>query len=410
MSTPRTVAKELAERAKVLPYWKVLSGKPDDPFLYNILSPSHRSVFLEREPADDDYGRQWVRALNRLGFETDEVAYNIRNKVLSGRDQTLGDQVQVRMFSDRSEVKAEEAKHAAAIQRAIGAPKVEEFDLDWLLGSHAFPDDRRGLLTPAVADKLAGLNVHNRKPDKKKINEFTRKMLQGLWRYTHQAMAIDWDRVWQDGQNRIFAVLESGVTIDCHIFVGMDPDNYPSIDSGRNRTGKEVLDQFREANAAWLSSAIKMALNYEMWGEKTHLKWRTFTVSNEELEVGRARYGDVMRYGTTVAGRVRSLLRVSVGAVAASYYLIRQVAPAEQVDNFFEVFAKGGAEPNDPVARLRNHFIGRVNRGERNYDAYIQMALIIKAWNQTANPSLQRRSVGFDSMRESFPSPVKVVL
>lgn len=73
---------------------------------------------------------------------------------------------------------------------------------------------REVMMTPAWAEALLKRNhPKNRKVKWRKVEQYARDMKAGLWRTTHQGVALDEDDYLIDGQNRLIAVVESECTV-----------------------------------------------------------------------------------------------------------------------------------------------------------------------------------------------------
>jgi len=99
-------------------------------------------------------------------------------------------------------------------------------------------------VTPAFAKSLLDNNKANRKINKAQLAMLVRIMLDGKWRLTHQGVAVYEDGELADGQHRLFAVIESGVTCEMPIFYGVQKEleTVIAIDCGKQRT---VVDSAR---------------------------------------------------------------------------------------------------------------------------------------------------------------------
>lgn len=116
-------------------------------------------------------------------------------------------------------------------------------------------------VTPVFAARLLERNSTNRNMRKRKVEQYVRDMLAGRFVTTHQGVAIYENGSLADGQHRLQAIVNSGVT--CKMVVTTDvpyDDNHiMAIDSGVSRsvtdsskiTGTKVTSRQRSI-AAWL--------------------------------------------------------------------------------------------------------------------------------------------------------------
>ena len=97
-------------------------------------------------------------------------------------------------------------------------------------------------VTPEMATSLLDQNTSNRPLSQSNVDFFVGLLKRGEFRCTHQGIAIDWDNILQDGQHRLYAIVESGVSADVMLATNCDPANFASIDTGgRKRTASDIL-------------------------------------------------------------------------------------------------------------------------------------------------------------------------
>ena len=93
-------------------------------------------------------------------------------------------------------------------------------------------------ITPSAAKKMLLKNNNNRVINKSQLEMIKRTMLDGKWRLTHQGIAIYKNGNIADGQHRLTAIAETGVSCMMPIFKDLDNDieTVLAIDCGRSRT------------------------------------------------------------------------------------------------------------------------------------------------------------------------------
>lgn len=94
------------------------------------------------------------------------------------------------------------------------------------------------IITPEIAKSFLERNENNRKISLPVVNFYANEMKNGRWRQTHQGIAVDETGKLVDGQQRMSAVVKSGVTIvtTLTIYKGDVPTMFTPIDRGKNRT------------------------------------------------------------------------------------------------------------------------------------------------------------------------------
>lgn len=80
----------------------------------------------------------------------------------------------------------------------------------------------------------------NRPVHQSQVNKYVQDMRAGMWGRNHQGIAFDRDGILMDGQHRLWAVVESGITVMMPVTWGLDREAQLTIDSGLKRTTADV--------------------------------------------------------------------------------------------------------------------------------------------------------------------------
>lgn len=105
------------------------------------------------------------------------------------------------------------------------------------------PYCNRMTITPTMAlNWLENANTNNRKISDTYVKRLARDVKADRWRLTHQGIAFDPHGVLLDGQNRLWAIVESDVPVDMFVFFNIDPQALPVIDGVKPRS---LADQLR---------------------------------------------------------------------------------------------------------------------------------------------------------------------
>lgn len=93
-------------------------------------------------------------------------------------------------------------------------------------------------ITPSIAKLWLQRNINNyRKVNKSHVHNLKRELTGGVWMATSQGIGFDTHGVLVDGQNRLTAIVESGVTVPNQLVVfNLPHDSKYKIDMGRKRT------------------------------------------------------------------------------------------------------------------------------------------------------------------------------
>lgn len=98
-------------------------------------------------------------------------------------------------------------------------------------------------VTPELAAKwLKTKNNRNRKFSPRKIGAYAGDLRAGDWKITHQnSIAFYKDGNLADGQHRLAAIVECGVSVEFMVWFGLDNDSAYGIDAHRARTASDQI-------------------------------------------------------------------------------------------------------------------------------------------------------------------------
>lgn len=97
-------------------------------------------------------------------------------------------------------------------------------------------------VTPEMAFEWMRRNRGNRPLSLDRVEDYSRAMRFGLWKLTHQGVAFSKRGRLLDGQHRLHAIVDAGVTICLHVSWGLAGNTFDVIDTGRARTVADMLN------------------------------------------------------------------------------------------------------------------------------------------------------------------------
>jgi len=354
---------------------------------WRVTCPDSSRVQVHMTPSDVNHLRTVMRELNKRGFDRAEAA------ALADEEAAR----QAKLAEDRAtnERRASTAvKKAAALARAAGPYGPAQITLDDILAEHPAPRVyHQVLITPEMAKAILERNQPterapwpNRPIRRADVADWVRILRGGRWRYTHQGAALDVDVRLQDGQHRLTAIAESGISAEMMVSVGMPRSNFAVIDVGRRRTAAQVLQMAGATQAAATASAIRLLYLYEVWGRDLLLHERDRVSNDIVAEYHTKLQPDDWEFALGRSWALRRELGLSVSGPAAAFYLIRAAVPhADRVEEFVGGLIRGvEAVDDDPVWVLRRQLTRQAAGLSRRLPAAAIMALIIKGWNADA--------------------------
>lgn len=121
-------------------------------------------------------------------------------------------------------------------------------------------------ITPAKAEKWLKTNLRNRPLSKTRVKYYADAMRDGKWVLNAESVKFSSNGEVIDGQHRLHAVVESGVTIRSYVARGLEYTTFDTIDDVRPRQNSDRLSQQGEKNTTCLSSAITLLWWYKQTG------------------------------------------------------------------------------------------------------------------------------------------------
>lgn len=225
-------------------------------------------------------------------------------------------------------------------------------------------------ITPLIASELLKLNTRNRKISKPAIEKLKREMINGSWRYTGDTITINKNNEITNGQHRLTACYESGVTIKAAIAYGVDIDSFSKQDQNKARTSGVILGYNGVKNASSIGAVCRLLAGASgerlayMGKEKPEVIYSKLTEQNKEFLQLAYRLTKSKSVSLVAPDNFAAfLLLVSTNGKASAF--IKGVSSGEQI---------GGA-----ALSLRNYRV--INKPNGNYKNSQGKAMeVIKAW------------------------------
>ena len=275
-------------------------------------------------------------------------------------------------------------------------------------------------LTPALAQVLIanhmpeGSNRHFRRVKAANLATIIRR---GLWDgNTHQGIAFSVDGIVNDGQHRINAVAQVGITVEVMMTFGQPRQTFNVIDQLITpRNAVDLIDiQGIEVGTAGVAAALArfvIAINSVRKGENMGVAVRYVHVS-DVLEFVTTHQSDIhvaVNDGRRISVAMRA--RVSPSNIGAAIYLIRAAAKnQDDVTRFVDGLMTGAnLDKTSPILHcregLRANAFGSHIRSGTDRRAY-EVAAVILAWNRWREGARVR---GFKALLinepKDFPEP-----
>lgn len=232
-------------------------------------------------------------------------------------------------------------------------------------------------ISPDLAHEMLRYNTHNRNIKPHAVNRYTSDMKNGTWNFDGAPIRVGTDGTLLDGQNRLTAIINSGVTCQILVWYGINRNAQKTMDVGPTRTMGDTLSLEGVTHGSSVAAAARVILAME----RDQSKWLSDATKNfttDEILDAVNRYPDLV----PLVARFRSGVRArpqNPRIVLAFQAMLMAKHPTEGAE-FIEVFTTGiGAGAGDPAYVVREKLLSSVK-----YSPEATMAMLIKAYNAWA--------------------------
>jgi hypothetical protein len=244
---------------------------------------------------------------------------------------------------------------------------------------HLMPD---ALVTPEIAAVLLEYNrpgETNRNVSKSFISATAAAMKAGRWENTGEPVIVSDAKLLNDGQHRLMAVIEAGVSVTMDIRFGIARHAFAATNAGRKRSGAQALQIMGVKGTSLVAAMARFVLLYER-GLPRHQR---DYVSNSDIIQAVERWPDLaesVRFTWSMSNTV-----LKQRAVATLGFFAQRVANESNVREFFHVINTGEGSADNPPHMLRELLLkrGPSKNVERSFQS---LAYCIIAWNAWRRP------------------------
>ena len=222
-------------------------------------------------------------------------------------------------------------------------------------------------ITPDMArDWLESHNTKNRPISKTRVRDYEGELSSGEWVFNGETVKFDWNGALLDGQHRLIACVNTGITFDGLVVTGLDPKVFSTIDSGKPRGNGDVLGIKGIKNPISIAAALRVL--YQIENNFTNKKVTPSMCL--ELHADHPKMGSYYTKKCLMHGSLSTCLQ---------YLFSRKDETAART--FFTKLDSGeGLRKDEPVHRLRNILV-KNQISQSKYPREVLAALVIKAWN-----------------------------
>ena len=234
-------------------------------------------------------------------------------------------------------------------------------------------------ITPELAETLLEKNTGNRKIHTKTVKRYSDEMKKGRWLLNGETIKISSTGTILDGQHRLSAVIDSGVSMETFIVTDIDDGSFTSIDIGKKRSAADALYIHGcGKNHMAKASCTRFIFNL-MIGKNTEAAVRVSAensdILNQFLVMGDDFNNDID--AACCLNNAKTL--IGYMSLGSFYYLFGKVDKHKR-DEFFNGINTGeGLSAGSPILFLRNKILHTRSKGRKMLSEDL-INLTIAAW------------------------------
>jgi hypothetical protein len=257
-----------------------------------------------------------------------------------------------------------------------------------------------------ASDYLETMDL-NRPVIESRVKLYARQMSAGEWLPSPQPIIFNTEGQLIDGQHRLWAVIESGASIEVAVARNYDTSIREVLDTGKSRTATDLLALAGYPNPKLHAAAITRIHAYETTGTFNNPHGALLLTPHEVLL--RAQTDPAIIDAATQGNHTYFKFRPrgwTPAIVATLYYLFARIN-TDDCEAFFERLTSGlFTQANDPIYQLRERLLANESK-QIHYSRNQIGALAIKAWNLYRTGDTVNRLVwnGGGANPEPFPEP-----
>lgn len=260
-------------------------------------------------------------------------------------------------------------------------------------------------ITPEMARGLLNTMDRNRPVRQGRVAEWVRRMKNGEWQFNADPIRISDKGVLIDGQHRLLACIEAGVSFKALIVRGLPSAVFITLDNQAPRSLGDDLAMDEVSNYSVVAAALGWVWLYDK-GRMT-LSQRPVGAMRgtrpELLEFYHSCDPEAWNRASRVGYKVKALLG-STGLGAACHFIFQRFS-AQKADEFFERLLTGELSTDgSPFPILRKRLMRDMYEDrDTRLSSSAKMALLFKAWNAFISNTEVKRLAITPKEREEFP-------
>jgi hypothetical protein len=215
-------------------------------------------------------------------------------------------------------------------------------------------------ITKELAAELLLLNTANRPLRKEKLRQYKDDLISGEWKFAADVLKISHQGVLLDGQHKLLAIVQTGISMTLHIQVGLDPEVFTVLDTGAIRNSGDVVALAGYKYYGTITGVAKLITAFKN-GHSVVSATSGFRSNKFVLTLVKALDKDLLEeachQGATARSKARFLDSILCGAL---WYTIAERGYKTEITEFLYLLSTGdglGVATKSSVYLLRNKLI-----------------------------------------------------
>jgi hypothetical protein len=282
----------------------------------------------------------------------------------------------------------------------------KKFTAPFQLPKSAIQENKLNLVkirvTPEIAENILNLNKKNRTIKETNLNLIMRQIERGEWDSENgEVISITKDWILSNGQHRLQAIINTGISTDIYFLFGVSKNAIFTVDTGSNRTAKDLLtiEGFKYPDK--IGGYIKLKQGLSEGNNRLHARKN---MSNQEvLKIAKANE----QYIYDIINRSLQFYNkcgyISPNDYTTFYDMFREVSEVD-AEEFFDYFTNGAQylDKHHPISKLNSILHKDKKSLGKKFSSAEKRAMIVIAWNNFYTGKHYVKNLRWDNRKE-FP-------
>lgn len=239
------------------------------------------------------------------------------------------------------------------------------------------------IITPDDARDYLAKNRSNRSVDHRRVAQYCREMSLNRWIINGDAVRFDINNQLIDGQHRLEAITKNNTPQECLIVRNLPEEAFYTIDTGKNRSGSDILS----IKGLMYTARTATAARYIYTNDNPNLSRNLFDtrgrrITNTDIINIVDNYSGLP---DAVAESARGYPKLSKliggGALSALFFILKSKSYPLLVEYFLGLETGANLDMNSVTYQVREKLLSLVGAGFTSTEACYKMSVVVIGWN-----------------------------